>query len=51
MVNASLIKKFNDKLKNIGSNLYLERFPCNFPFDVCKNRNKGTLNNEIKVYY
>ena len=47
-LNASLIKKLNDKLKNIGSNLYFERFPCNFASDVHKKRNKKILDMKLK---
>ena len=47
-LNASLIKKLNDKLKNIGSKLYFERFPCNFACDVHKKRNKEILDMKLK---
>ena len=38
--NLALIKKLNEKLKRIGSNIYLKKFPQNFVSDVNQKRNK-----------
>ena len=38
--NVSLIYKLNEKLKNIGSNKYFEKFPPHFVSDIDKKRNK-----------
>ena len=38
--NNGLIKKLNEKLKNIGSNKYLRKFPQHFVSDVNQKRNK-----------
>ena len=38
--NKSLIHKLNEKLKNIGSNKYFEKFPPHFVSDIDQKRNK-----------
>ena len=38
--NKSLINKLNEKLKNIGSNKYFEKFPPHFVSDIDQKRNK-----------
>ena len=38
--NKSLIYKLNEKLKNIGSNKYFEKFPPHFVSDIDQKRNK-----------
>ena len=42
--NNALFKKFNEKLKTIGSRLNLERFPQHLVSDIKKERNKIILN-------
>ncbi len=42
--NNALVKKLNDKLKSIGSNLYFEKFPQYFVSDVNQQRNKEIMN-------
>ena len=46
--NNGLIKKLNEKLKNIGSNKYLRKFPQHFVSDVNQKRNKELFNLTLK---
>ena len=46
--NNGLIKKLNEKIKNIGSNKYLRKFPQHFVSDVNQKRNKELFNLTLK---
>ena len=50
-LNHALIKKLNDKLRNIGSKKYFERFPQNFVSDVNQKRNKEILNMTLREIF
>ena len=43
-LNTGVIKKLNQKLKNIGSNLYFMRFPQSFVSDIYRKTNKEVVN-------
>jgi hypothetical protein len=49
--NNGLIKKLNEKLKNIGSNKYLRKFPQHFVSDVNQKRNKELFNLTLKEIF
>ena len=50
-LNHALIKKLNDKLRNIGSKKYFERFPQNFVSDVNQKRNKELFNMTLREIF
>jgi len=50
-LNHALIKKLNDKLRNIGSKKYFERFPQNFVSDVNQKRNNEILNMTLREIF
>jgi hypothetical protein len=43
-LNTGVIKKLNQKLKNLGSNLYFMRFPQSFVSDIYRKTNKEVVN-------
>ena len=49
--NNGLIKKLNEKIKNIGSNKYLRKFPQHFVSDVNQKRNKELFNLTLKEIF
>ena len=49
--NNGLIKKLNEKLKNIGSNKYLRKFPQHFVSDVNQKRNKELFNMTLREIF
>ena len=49
--NNGLIKKLNEKLKNIGSKKYLRKFPQHFVSDVNQKRNKVLFNMTLREIF
>ena len=49
--NNGLIKKLNEKIKYIGSNKYLRKFPQHFVSDVNQKRNKELFNLTLKEIF
>ena len=49
--NNGLIKKLNEKLKNIGSKKYLRKFPQHFVSDVNQKRNKELFNMTLRKIF
>ena len=49
--NNGLIKKLNEKLKNIGSKKYLRKFPQHFVSDVNQKRNKELFNMTLREIF
>ena len=50
-LNSVLIKKLNEKLKYIGSRLYLEKFPKNFVSDINRQKNNQLLQMTLKEIF
>jgi hypothetical protein len=50
-LNSALIKKLNEKLKEIGSRLNLEKFPKNFVSDINHKRNNQLLQMTLKEIF
>ena len=50
-LNSALIKKLNEKIKEIGSRLNLEKFPKNFVSDINHKRNNQLLQMTLKEIF
>jgi hypothetical protein len=50
-LNNTIIEKLNEKLRNIGSKTYFEKFPQRFASDVDQKRNTKILNIKLKEIF